>query len=233
MEEGWPLPWPFPTLVPTISASSRGGNLAWSITDVAFVEGASQVIDNITTEAAQLREKFGAKLPPVKSVELYLIEGLSEVTIVSNKPAKTMAVIYPPEFFYVLDVGLSCMIGGSVTWTPVGFGDPAFPEKRPVILRSVTGRSQASIIFPKIAGSVIVGLREGASEDEVTRGLTAYGLQEVKVYGFFATATCRPFEEPDICREMEAKFPFVKYAEPNALQRLIDFSPGWIAKRLV
>jgi hypothetical protein len=29
------------------------------------------------------------------------------------------------------------------------------------------------------------------------------------------------------------EFPFVRYAEPNGIQRLIDISPGWTAKRLI
>src|SRR6476661_8405493 len=170
-DDGWPLPWPFPTSIPTTSVSSRGEHLAFSATDTSLAEGSPDIIENIEIEAEQFRKKFGSTLPSVKSIELYLIEGLSEITV-PNKADNTLAVIYPPEFFYVLDVGLSCFIGGSVTWTPVGYGDPLFPEKRPILLRSVVGRTQANIIFPK-------------------------------------------------------------YAEQNGVQRLIDFSPGWIAKRLL
>ena len=229
--DGWPLPWPFPWSLPTPAASSsRSENLALSDGEARFAGAAPGLVESVMAEAAQLRARFGAVLPPVKSVELYLIEGLSEVT--SSTGAKTLAVIFPPEFLVVLDVGLDCLVGGSVSWIAVGYGDPLFPEKRPIDLRSVTGRTQANIIFPKVAGSLIIGLREGAPQGEVKAGLAGQGLQDVTIYDFFATASCRPFEEPTICRKLEASLPFVKYAEPNGVQRLIDFSPGWAAKRL-
>ncbi|RXG84821.1 hypothetical protein EAS61_37800 [Bradyrhizobium zhanjiangense] len=159
---------------------------------------------------------------------MYLIEGISTVAY----PKDTLAVIYAPEFLFVIDVGLECSIGGSVAWASVGYGDPGFPEKRSIALRSIRGRTQANIIFPKIAGSLMIGLREGASEDEVRKAFAECELKNVHVDSFFATADCRPFEEPTICRHLESSLPFVKYAESNAVQRLVDFSPGWVAKRL-
>jgi hypothetical protein len=67
----------------------------------------------------------------------------------------------------------------------------------------------------------------------VRQGLTKHGIQDIEFHGFFATGNCRPFEEPTICTELESSLAFVKYAGSNGIQRLIDFSPGWFAKRLV
>src|SRR6185437_8035680 len=97
---------------------------------------------------------------------------------------------------------LDWLIGASVSWIPVGYGDPLFPEKRPIALRSLAGCTQAHIIFPNLAANLIVGLRKEVAESEVRAELAAHNLQEVKVYDFFATANCRPFEEPAICREL-------------------------------
>lgn len=35
-----------------------------------------------------------------------------------------LMVIYPPEFLFVLDVGLEHLVGGTVLWQPSGYGDP-------------------------------------------------------------------------------------------------------------
>lgn len=227
-EEGWPLPWPFPwALPPTGVTSSRGAKIANSLLDPAAETGTS-VFDIVFEEASRLRASFCVALPPARSRELYLIEGISTVTY----PKETLAVIYPPEFLFVIDVGLDCFVGGSVTWSPVGYGDPGFPEKRSIALRSIRSRTQANLIFPQIAGSLIIGLREGVPEDEIKKAFDAFELKNVQLESFFATANCRPFEEPTICQHLESSLSFVKYAEPNGLQRLIDFSPGWFAKRL-
>ncbi|TPI13120.1 hypothetical protein FJW06_15615 [Mesorhizobium sp. B4-1-3] len=144
-----------------------------------------------------------------------------------------LAVIYPPEFLFVLDVGLDCLVGGSVFWNPIGYGDPGFPEKNEIALRSIRKRTEPDLIFPSIAGSLMMGLKEGTPDGEVKDGLIDNGLQDVMLFGTFATANCKPFQEPTICRDLEAALPFLKYAEQNTLRRIIDFAPGWVAKRLV
>lgn len=118
-------------------------------------------------------------------------------------------------------------------WQPAGYGDPLFPEQRPLMLRSILGTTPGNLIFPRFAGELIIGIREGTSENEAREGLSKHGIQDVEFHQFFATGKCRPFEEPTICKQIESSLGFVKYAESNLLQRLIDFKPGWFAKRLI
>lgn len=234
MEEGWPLPFPFPWSIPPSATLSRA-ELLTKVARTSHLQAASTAfVDTVETEARNFRNKFGVPLPPIANVELHLIEGIAEVVLpIDGKPVKTLAVIYPPEFLFILDVGLDCRVGGMVTWEPVGHGDPGFPEKKKIALRSIAGNSQSHLIFPRFAGSLIIGVRDGTPENEVRQGLTKHGIQDIEFYDFFATGNCRPFEEPTICAELESSFTFVKYAESNSIQRLIDFSPGWFAKRLV
>ncbi|PDT21896.1 hypothetical protein CO674_19860 [Rhizobium hidalgonense] len=165
--------------------------------------------------------------------ELYLVQGVSEV---KNSPDKSMppfAVIYPPEFLFVLDVGLDCLVGGSVLWKNAYLGDPGFPEKNGIGLRSIRTRTPSALIFPKIAGELIIGLKEGTDLAEAKTAFNDFGLRNISIPGTFVTATCLPFQEPSVCRELEAQFEFVKYAEMNGVVRLIDFAPGWTVKRLM
>lgn len=231
MAEGLPLPWPFPWSVPP--ASSRMDLMAKSALS-ASTTAAAPFVDSVEAQARALRDSFGAPLPAVSHRELYVIEAVSEVDPPGSATgAKALAVIYPPEFLFVLDVGLECKVGGTVAWDPVGYGDPGFPEKKRIELRSIRGSTQGDLIFPKIAGSFMIGIREGASESEVREGLTEQGIRDIEFHTFFATGSCRPFEEKTICTKLEASLPFVKYAESNGIVRLVDFSPGWSAKRLL
>lgn len=197
-------------------------------------EATEPFVDLVEAQARELRDSFGKPLPPVLNRALYVIEAISEVVLPGSTTAeKTFAVIYPPEFLFVLDVGLECKVGGTIDWNPVAYGDPGFPEKKRVGLRSVRGSTQGDLIFPKIAGSLMIGIREGALETEVREGLTQHGIRDVEFHTFFATGSCCPFEERSVCIDLEASLPFVKYSESSGVVRLIDFSPGWSAKRLL
>ena len=79
----------------------------------------------------------------------------------------------------------------------------------------------------------MIGCNEGTKELDIKQTLESAGLQEIWISGTFVTAACNPFEEMSVCQKLESTIPFIKYAEPNGLVRLIDFSPGWTAKRLV
>lgn len=188
--------------------------------------------DTVRVEAERLRSKFGEKLPAASSSELYLIQGVGYDPF-APKSDPRLAVIYPPEFLFVLDVGLRCLVGGSVVWMPVGFGDPGFPGKNKIDLRSIAKRTEGNLIFPYVAGSIMIGIKEGTSGSEIDKEFSKYGLQDISKPDTFMTANCVPFEESSICEELEKNVPFVKYAEPNRIVRLIDFSPGWTVKRLL
>jgi hypothetical protein len=169
-------------------------------------------------------------LPATKTFELYLIRALAEINI---DGIDQLAVIYPPEFLFLLDAGLESLVGVSVPWENVVRGDPTFPDFGRASLYSVASRGIGDLIFPMIPGSIIIGIKDGTSEEQVKRELTAAGLKDVEVFGFFAAARCKPFEERSVGAKLEATVSFVKYAGPNRLVRLIDFDPGWTADRLI
>lgn len=241
MPEGLPLPWPFPWFVPiasTTSAASRSGLPSNSSKrSLAHLDVGPPFLEQVYLKADELSKMFGQALPVVKSAELYLVEGLADVAIAENtSPVVSksgLAVIYPPEFLFVVDVGLPHLIGGSVLWQPVGYGDPGFPEKNEIALRSIRSRSSGHLIFPKIAGSLMIGVKEDADLATVEKELLGFGLRNVDAASSFITADCAPFQEDPICRQLEGQFDFIKYAEVNGVVRLIDFSPGWFVKRLL
>ncbi|WP_244560008.1 hypothetical protein [Ensifer aridi] len=242
MSEGMPLPWPFPWNLPgrawATAAEIRSKALSTFPDKATSAEAEpTAFIEEVHLAATEAYKNFGVDLPEVKSSELYLIEGIAKVSIpetVANPCVRTgLAVIYPPEFLFVLDAGLDCLIGGTVTWQQNGLGDPGFPEKNEILLRSVQTRRERDLVFPKIAGSLIIGIEPGSNEAEIERELASAGLRDIAMQEFMVTASCTPFVEPQICKRLETELPFVKYAEPNGVIRLIDFSPGWAAKRLL
>src|SRR5215211_1936293 len=89
-------------------------------------------------------------LPATKTFELYLIRALAEINI---DGIDQLAVIYPPEFLFLLDAGLESLVGVSVPWENVVRGDPTFPDFGRASLYSVASRGIGDLIFPMIPGS--------------------------------------------------------------------------------
>ncbi|MER9243476.1 hypothetical protein [Mesorhizobium sp. M0633] len=112
MSEGMPLPWPFPWSFDPPSGAvmiSRRPSTGTSAPPPAnFMEQISDAADR----ACQV---FDERLPAVKSTELYLVQGIAEVAVTSRveKTSAGLAVIYPPEFVFVLDVGFDSLVGAS------------------------------------------------------------------------------------------------------------------------
>ena len=237
MTDGMPLPWPFPGSLPNpVSSLSSVRTMGLSGGETAPVSTVHDqpFTDAVMEEAQKLAQKFGKSLPQAKSVEIYLIQALSEPSIQPMAAGNDgFVVIFPPEFLFVLDLGLEHRVGGSVIWEAPGqYGDPKFPWKKTIAVRSVRELTYRGLVYPAIAGSLMIGIVEGAAFPDVVQKLTDFGLQDIQGSGFFATASCAPFEEATICRNLEAKFDFVKYAEMNSVVRINDFSPGWSLVRL-
>ncbi|HYD05911.1 MAG TPA: hypothetical protein VEC60_09300 [Reyranella sp.] len=171
-------------------------------------------------------QDFGSALPPTRGFELYLVRALCD------QEDGTRAVIYQTEFLFILDVGLESLVGVTVPWKAVGYGDPTFPDFAKAALRSVRSRAPAELVFPGIAGKIIVGVKQGTPPDEIRRGLEAHGLKDVTMSPSTVTARCLPFRERAVCTGLERALSFVKYAQPNHVIRLVDFQPGWTADRL-
>lgn len=227
MGEGLPLPWPFPWSVPPVS-----GARSLALNGAANVDARAKPLD--TREACksladEAMGAFGSAFPNTFAFELYLIRALSDI---DPGPGQDVAVIYPPEFLFVLDAGLESLCGVSVIWRTRYHGDASFPDFGAAALRSVKSRSARDLIYPRVAGQIIIGIKSCPPEDEMRTRLEAAGLQNVEFFGFFATARCQPFWEDTTCADLEAKIDFIKYAEPDGINRLIDFSPGWEVLRL-
>ncbi|MEH7881668.1 hypothetical protein [Rhizobium leguminosarum] len=237
MSEGIPLPWPIPWFVEPGAATVKDVRDAGAFSQTSLLDlgSLSQLPywGNVHAEADRLSQEFGKRLPAATVTELYLVQGVSEIKNSPDKSFPPFAVIYPPEFLFVLDVGLDCLVGGSVLWKNAYLGDPGFPEKRGIALRSIRARTPSALIFPKIAGELMIGLKEGTDLTEAKTAFSDFGLRNISMPGTFVTATCSPFQEPSVCRELEAQFEFVKYAEMNGVVRLVDFAPGWTVKRLM
>ncbi len=233
MSEGLPLPWPFPWTVdqaflirPPLTSSSFLAQRQPPTAD-AWVDSP---VSGIQKAAAAALVEFDETLPKLRSVELYLIRGLVDV-LIDGKPA--VGVIGPPEFLYVLDVGLGSFVGGVFLWKNIAYGDPTFPDLATFKLRSIKATNSPSLIFPNIPSFLIVGIADGTSDAEVVDGLSKAGLKDVKPSGFFATARCVPFREEEVCKKLVTEVPFVRYAEPDRVVRLVDFSPGWQSVRIL
>lgn len=230
MSDGIPLPWPFPwSIQPNLAAFSVSTSAASQARYQAAPLSDADPAVAVWEEASKLLSEFGGVLPEIKTVELYLIRALAEI---QTGQAKELAVIYPPEFLYVLDVGTESLVGGFFTWKNVYFGDPVFPAKQTPEIRSIASRDSGQLIFPKVPGEIMLGVVEGTPHDEVVKVLTAKGIKDIEFFDFFLTARCQPFGEHGICAELESTVPFVRYAQPNRIVRLIDFSPGWHVTRL-
>jgi hypothetical protein len=141
-------------------------------------------------------------LPPTKSFELYLVQGIA---IPSGGSEKDARVIFSPEFIFVLDAEMESLIGVSVFWNPVAYGDPQFPDFSKSALRSISSRTSREIIFPNIAGSIMIGTKDGVSDSDVRKDLEAAGLRNVQGSSWFWTAECQPFAERSVCRDLEKK----------------------------
>jgi hypothetical protein len=174
---------------------------------------------------------YGAALPTTKAFELYLVRGLGT----SFKPNGTeqIGVVFPPEFLFVLEVGFPSLVGVSIPWLPVLFGDPEFPNFRRASVRSVRSRNPSELIYPDVTGSIIMGLQAGVTPDAALQALDAQGLKQIDIADSFATAQCTAFHERQVCATVEEKLPaVVRYAQPNGVVRLGDFAPGWTVVRI-
>lgn len=230
----WPFPWKLPNPASSLASAAAAGFPDGGM-PLAQLENEQPFVNAVAEAADKLSQRFGKSLPPAKSTEIYLIQALSEPsTRLMSVSDGGPLVIYPPEFLFVLDVGLQHLVGASVIWeAPAQYGDPSFPWKKDIAVRSIRERTYRGLVYPSIAGSLMIGLIDGVSLPEVAQSLSDFGLQDVQGAGFFVTANCAPFEEARICRELEAAFDFIKYAEMNNVVRIIDFSPGWNLARLV
>ena len=181
-------------------------------------------------EILNAAQPAGAAPVAVTALELHVIRGISRIEL-ANGPVDT--VIYRPEFLYVATVGRSARAGVSVFWDKgQGLGDPGFPDFTAAKIRSVSGATPSDLIYPDVAGDLVLGLDPTADPAAVTAQLQAQGLWDVSISGTFGTARCTSFEERTTARRLPGAVAGLRYVEANALLRANDFTPGWSVRRL-
>jgi hypothetical protein len=178
-------------------------------------------LEEARSVANEALKAFDETLPAHASFEIFLIRGLEEVEVEGERK---LSVSVLPQFMFLLDVGFEALVGVSVWWDPLGFGDPAFPDFAKADLVSVLSRDSSDLVYPILAGEILVGLKEGISPDEARRGLEDAGLRDITVLrGSRANPVllcrCRPFREQSICRELLVTLPLVRDAEPHGIGR--------------
>ena len=172
-------------------------------------------IESILTKALQ-PDPF----PEIKSISLFYIAGV--------EAAPKEQVIYEPEFLYVVDLGTAYYAGIRLPYKVAGLGDPSFPDFSSFELRSVTGLTDRELVFPAIAGELLIGVVSGTPEKDVIDKVSAIARSVTRVSTDLYKATVKPFDEPVATKAIEA-ISFVRYAELNWVFRIIDFKPGWRA----
>lgn len=170
-------------------------------------------------------------LPPTRSVELHHIRGVSNPKALGGEDVDR--VIFPPEWLYVLDVGLPARAGILLHMNVVGLGDPSFPDFSTYSLRSIVGGEARHLVYPAIAGDLLVAVKPGTPSDLVKTEFAAYASSIANISADLYELKVTPFHEPALARDIEAKFSFVRYAQTNFVLRRVDFAPGWLVDRVL
>src|SRR3982751_991477 len=98
-------------------------------------------------------------LPPTRSLHLYHVRGVGNDK--SSGGEDKDVVIYGPEFVYVLDVGYPALPAVVLGMKVSGLGDPHFPDFSQHVMRSLTEETARKVLFPAVAGRLLVGVRQG------------------------------------------------------------------------
>jgi hypothetical protein len=169
----------------------------------------------------------GSALPDTKAFSVFLIRGIVERRV-SNTEAEPI-VAFPPEFLFVFDLGYENLAAVDVSWDPrifgkiSGYGDARFPDLSHARTLSIKEVSRSALLYPCIAGELIVGLVEGITPLAAKEALEAHGVKDIQISETRAIARCPPFFERKTCATLEREIPgVVRYAEPNRVVRLID-----------
>ena len=167
----------------------------------------------------------------VEGVELHLIRALNRVDF-GQGPVEVVA--FTPEFLFLADVGRSARAGVSVFWqTGRGLGDPGFPDFSSARIRSVRGDTDRQLLYPDVAGELLLGLDPDADPAKVARDLASAGLTDVVLRGASGEARCNPFEEREIAAVLAGSVAGIRFAQPNAIIRAGELVPGWTVRRIV
>jgi hypothetical protein len=170
---------------------------------------------------------WNSPLPDTKAFSVFLIRGIVERRV-SNAEAEPI-VAFPPEFLFLFDLGYESLAAVDVSWDPrisghiYGYGDARFPDLSNARTLSIKEESRTALLYPCIAGELVVGLVNGITALAAKQALESHGVKDVQISETIATARCSPFFERKTCAMLEREIPaVVRYAEPNRVVRLVD-----------
>jgi len=153
-------------------------------------------------------------LGATRRFELHYVRGLS--TFDSGQ------VVFTPEFLYLLDTGLPSIAGVRLTFNCSGLGDPAFPDFTSFRLMSIQEWTAADIIFPAVAGKLIVAVTAGTTEEKVRQALADYVTSVEALANGTYVAAVTPFHEQAVAERIQAHVPIVQSVELDRILRVID-----------
>ena len=143
------------------------------------------------------------------------------------------AVVFPPEFLYVFDLGYPAKCGILCKWRNAGAGDPGFPDFTTAITRSIYSESSSGLIYPAVTGDLLVGTVPDCDEADLLTWLKSHASKVSKIATNTYALKVKPFHERSVARDLEAAKELIRYAEINSIVRLIDFGPGWRVTKLL
>lgn len=213
---------------------------AGDTTSASVAIGSQERLVSMGLAATDLRQAIEAEINsavrpggrPLQAqlVELHLIRALSTVDLGQGPE---LIVSFPPEFRYVANVGMRARAGVSVFWdSGAGAGDPKFPDFSTARLRSISGTDPSALVYPAVAGELLIGVDPSRPQGEVNAELVAFGLWSIRFSGGLAEARCEPFQESDICVALTREFDFIRFAESNRVIRRGEMVPGWSVTRI-
>ena len=161
-----------------------------------------------------------AILPPTKQFQIRYIRGIDDAN----------EVVFLPQFLYLLDADLGPIAGVSLSFKAVGLGAPKFPDFSTTGLLSVQGWSPNEIIYPAVAGQLLVVVVNGVTPDEVYKGLADYALGIQPIGGNSYVLRVTPFSEQRIQKQI-AQLPFIASVDFDWIVRIID-GVRWLEDRV-
>lgn len=186
-----------------------------------------------------LKTQTGLSVKDLGDLQLYYVRGVSEF---ENWGEKFRTVIFVPEFLYVADIGKTHLAGFRILYRLPDYGgrvtvlgDPDFPRLNEVDVVSIEKPTPQNLIYPFVAGEVLVSFDAGTTLAEARKRLKGYLTQVKSVapsIGLFK-GTGGAFEEMDLIACIEKEVKGVRYAEPNGTVRRGEFGPGWMVDRVL
>ena len=186
-----------------------------------------------------LAKKAGIQNPELRNIQLYYLVGVSTLGI---DDIEVKQIFYYPEFLYVADIGLERLAGLRIQYKvshPVpdvpSLGDPDFPDFENVDLVSLENRDDTTILYPDIAGSLLVTFKSHIELDEAQERLSNH-LSDVRPlvpslnifhgYGGY-------FEEDVFKQEIEDSVADIKGVQMDRVMRDRKWNPVWTVSRIL